>query len=103
DLRTPLQVALDLEKNVRGSTAGFNTPTFVVDAPGGGGKRVAHSYEYYNRQTGVSVYTAPSVKRDKYFVYFDPIDQLPAEYQARWKDPGEQKKMIDEALAKAHE
>ena len=27
-----------LEKAVRGVTAGFNTPTFVVDAPGGGGK-----------------------------------------------------------------
>jgi lysine 2,3-aminomutase len=28
-----------LEKIVRGVTAGFNTPHFVCDAPGGGGKR----------------------------------------------------------------
>src|SRR5438477_9377586 len=35
DLRTPLDTALSIEKHVRGSTAGFNTPTFVVDAPGG--------------------------------------------------------------------
>jgi lysine 2,3-aminomutase len=38
DLRTTLQTALDLEKRVRGDTAGFNTPSFVCDAPHGGGK-----------------------------------------------------------------
>ena len=57
DLRTTVQTAIDIEKHVRGSTAGFNTPTFVVDAPGGGGKRDAHSFEHYNRTTGISVYT----------------------------------------------
>ena len=76
DLRTTVQTALDIEKYVRGTTAGFNTPTFVVDAPGGGGKRSAHSYEAYVRDTGVSVYTAPSVKPGQFFCYFDPIDQL---------------------------
>ena len=80
--------ALDIEKDVRGATAGFNTPTFVVDAPGGGGKRDAHSYEHYDRTTGISVYTAPSVKPGVYFLYFDPIDMLPPEAQARWADPG---------------
>jgi lysine 2,3-aminomutase len=29
DLRTTLQTAIDLEKHVRGSTAGFHTPTFA--------------------------------------------------------------------------
>ena len=62
DMRTTVETACFLEKNIRGMTAGFNTPTFVVDAPGGGGKRGAHSYEHYNRETGISVYTAPSVK-----------------------------------------
>jgi lysine 2,3-aminomutase len=98
DMRTPLQRALDIEKHVRGSTAGFNTPTFVVDAPGGGGKRDAHSYEWYDRTTGVSVYTAPSVKPGKYFLYFDPIDTLAPEQQERWQDPVEQQKMIDDAI-----
>jgi lysine 2,3-aminomutase len=101
DLRTPLQVALDVEKHVRGATAGFNTPTFVVDAPGGGGKRDAHSYEYYDRNTGVSVYTAPSVKPDKFFIYFDPIDTLAPEAQARWREPAEQERMIADALEHA--
>ena len=103
DLRTTLATAISVEKHVRGSTAGFNTPTFVVDAPGGGGKRDAHSFEHYDRTTGISVYQAPSVKPGELFTYFDPIDQLPPEGRARWADPAEHKKMIDEALAKAHE
>jgi lysine 2,3-aminomutase len=101
DLRTTLQTGLSLEKHVRGVTAGFNTPTYVVDAPGGGGKRDAHSYEHYDRTTGISVYTAPSVRPGQRFLYFDPIDQLPPEGQARWADPAEHQPMMDEALAAA--
>ena len=100
DLRTTVQTALDIEKYVRGSTAGFNTPTFVVDAPGGGGKRDAHSYEYYDRQSGISVYTAPSVKKG-FFLYFDPIDTLPVDYQRRWSDPKEAQAMVDAAINQA--
>jgi lysine 2,3-aminomutase len=100
DLRTTLQTALDLEKAVRGVTAGFHTPTFVVDAPGGGGKRVAHSFEHYDRDTGISVFAAPSVKPG-FFLYFDPIDTLAPEIQARWKSPAEQDKMVEQAIAGA--
>ncbi len=103
DLRTSLQTNLDIEKWVRGSLAGFNTPTFVVDAPGGGGKRVAHGYEYYNRETGVSVYTAPSVKPGQFFTYFDPLHSLSEDMQARWQDPVEQRIMVDEALSAAQQ
>lgn len=101
DLRTTLQTALDLEKHVRGSTAGFYTPTFVCDAPGGGGKRDVHSHEYYDRITGVSVFTAPSVKPGRFFTYFDPVDALPAEGRARWADPRQHQKMIDKAIDRA--
>jgi lysine 2,3-aminomutase len=101
DLRTSVDTALHIEKFVRGSTAGFNTPTFVVDAPGGGGKRDAHSYEYYDRETGVSVYTAPSVKRGQYFLYFDPLHQLSTSAQRRWLEPAEQERMVRDALDKA--
>ncbi len=101
DLRTTVATAVMVEKHVRGSTAGFNTPTFVVDAPGGGGKRDAHSFEYYDRATGISVYQAPSVKPGELFTYFDPIDQLPPEGRARWADPAQHVAMVDEALAKA--
>jgi lysine 2,3-aminomutase len=100
ELRTTLGTALSVEKHVRGSTAGFNTPTFVVDAPGGGGKRDAHSFEAYDRTTGISVFESPSVKAGQRYFYFDPIDQLPPEGRARWADPGEHPKMLDEALAK---
>jgi lysine 2,3-aminomutase len=97
DLRTTLKTAIDIEKVVRGSTAGFNTPVFVVDAPGGGGKRDAHSFEHYNRTTGVSVYTSPAVRPGRLFFYFDPLDLLPAEGQARWANPAEHERMIEEA------
>jgi lysine 2,3-aminomutase len=101
DLRTTLTTGLDIEKRVRGVTAGFNTPTFVVDTMGGGGKRAIHSYERYNRTTGVSVYTAPSVKKDQFFFYLDPIHLLPEEGQARWADPSEHSRIIEEAIREA--
>lgn len=100
DLRTTVQTAIDIEKAVRGTTAGFHTPTFVCDAPGGGGKRVIHSFEHYNRETGISVYAAPSVKPG-YFLYFDPVDTLSPAVQARWKDPAGQDQMIKDALEAA--
>jgi lysine 2,3-aminomutase len=103
DLRTSVDTALHIEKYVRGSTAGFNTPTFVVDAPGGGGKRDAHSYEYYDRESGISVYTAPSVKPGQFFLYFDPLHQLSTVVQRRWSDPNPEARdaMIQAALSKA--
>ena len=101
DLRTTLATAIDIEKHVRGSTAGFNTPTFVFDAPGGGGKRDVHSYEYYDRANGIAVYAAPSVKPGKAFVYFDPIDRLSPEAQARWVVPQIADEMIHAAIRQA--
>jgi lysine 2,3-aminomutase len=103
DLRTTLDTALMIEKHVRGMTAGFNTPTFVVDAPGGGGKRDAHSYEYYDRESGISVYSAPSVKAGELFLYFDPLDQLSESIRRRWSVREQQETMVQSALAKARE
>ncbi|MDB6171717.1 MAG: L-lysine 2,3-aminomutase [Chthoniobacteraceae bacterium] len=98
DLRTTLQTGLDLEKHVRGATAGFNTPAFVVDTMGGGGKRDAHSHELYNRKTGIAVFTSPSVRPGKKFLYFDPLASLDEEHQWRWSQPLERRAMMDEAL-----
>jgi lysine 2,3-aminomutase len=36
--RTPLAKGLELIQGLRGYTSGYAVPTFVVDAPGGGGK-----------------------------------------------------------------
>ena len=98
DLRTSVRLAMQLEKAVRGSTAGFNTPTFVVDAPGGGGKRQVHSAEHYDELTGVSVYSAEAVKPGQRFLYFDPIRSLPEAGQRRWSDPREHARIVQEAL-----
>jgi lysine 2,3-aminomutase len=101
ELRTTIATAVDTEKFVRGSTAGFNTPTFVCDAPGGGGKRDVHSYEYYDLENGIAVYAAPSVKPGKAFVYFDPVDQLSPEARERWASPEMQDAMIHDAVRSA--
>lgn len=103
DLRTSVDTAIYIEKHVRGSTAGFNTPLFVVDAPGGGGKRDVHSYEHYDRETGISVYQAPSVKPGEFFLYFDPLHQLSTAMQRRWMDADERDAMTAAAIAKAKE
>lgn len=101
DLRTTVGQTLEIERNVRGFTAGFNTPTFVNDVPGGGGKRDVHSFDYYDETTGISVYRSPSVDEDRVHLYFDPIPLLPDEGQARWADRREHSRMIDETLAAA--
>ena len=101
DLRTRVADTVELEKQIRGATAGFNTPTFVVDAPGGGGKRVVHSYEHYDEVTGISVYRSPNVDPDAYYCYFDPIDTLPEEGRARWADPAQHDAMVREAVEAA--
>jgi len=101
EMRTSIQTAVDVEKQVRGATAGFNTPLFICDAPGGGGKRDVHSFEYYDRENGIAVYSAPAVKPGQSFVYFDPIDTLSPEAQARWAIPAVQDAMIREAVRRA--
>ncbi|MBU2502651.1 KamA family radical SAM protein [bacterium] len=98
ELRTRLEDSMEIERQVRGSTAGFNTPTFVTDVPGGGGKRDLHSFDYYDETTGISVYRSPAVDDSRVYLYFDPIDLLPAEGRARWEQSREHDRMIKEAL-----
>ena len=74
DLRTPLREILELERSIRGTVAGFMTPQFVVDLPGGGGKRLAASYESYDQASGISKFVAPGVKGEaNVFEYHDPL------------------------------
>ena len=97
-----VDTAIHIEKHVRGITAGYNTPTFVVWTRRGRRQtRRPFPYEYYDRDTGISVYTAPSVKPGQTFTYFDPLHQLATHQQRRWADPIEQRAMIDDALFKA--
>lgn len=76
DLRTPLRDILDIESHVRGTIAGFMTPSFVVDLPGGGGKRLAATFQSYDQATGVSKFVAPGVKGDTVHEYHDPLWSL---------------------------
>ena len=98
DMRTTLSTAIQIEKGVRGSTAGFNTPLFVMDAPGGGGKRDLHSYEYYNKTTGISIYKSPYVDVSKLYVYYDPINQLSKEGQLLWKNQKSPNELVNDAI-----
>ncbi len=98
--RTTLEEGVELEKAVRGTTAGFNTPRFVCDVPGGGGKRNIASYEYYDRETGISVWRAPEVKPGELFLYFDPIHKLAAYAQKRWAIEKERRVMVRDALSR---
>ena len=101
DLRTTVDKAIELEKHIRGITAGFNTPLFIVDTMGGGGKRDVHSYEYYNKETGISVYTAPSVKKGKLFTYVDPLRSLSESIRKDWQDENKRLEMMQEAFDNA--
>lgn len=76
DLRTPLSTILEIERHVRSSIAGFVTPNFVVDLPGGGGKRLANSYTSYDRDTGLAKYVLPGKNggNERVFEYYDPVE-----------------------------
>ena len=77
DLRTPLHEIIELESHIRGTIAGFMTPSFVVDLPGGGGQRLANSFEKYDRTSGIAIFRAPGVKGiDRFFEYHDPMSSL---------------------------
>ena len=101
ELRTTVATNCTIERGVRGSTAGYNTPLAIVDLPGGGGKRDIHSFEHYDRTTGISVYRSPAVHAELAYLYFDPVDLLPKEGQERWARPAEHRRMIDEAISAA--
>lgn len=87
--RVPLTTAQRLEKEVRGSTAGFNTPLFVVDTPAG--KRDIHSAEYHDLKYGISAFIAPAVSPGRHFHYFDPLRSLSQGGRDAWlaKSPDE--------------
>ncbi|UJR19408.1 hypothetical protein I4U23_022538 [Adineta vaga] len=86
EFRTSLYRAIELEKLLRGSTAGFNMPQFVVDLPNGGGKRLVSSFDSYDRQTGISIFRSPQItqqnrENSNLFFYFDPLRKISNEYQ----------------------
>lgn len=83
--RTTLKTAVELEKQVRGLTAGYNTPLFICDLAHGGGKRDIHSCEYYDEVTGISIWKSPVISSEKHYLHFDPIHLLSHYGQALWR------------------
>jgi lysine 2,3-aminomutase len=75
DLRTPLSTILKLDQKLRGTLSGFMMPAFVIDLPGGGGKRLVSTKESYDEVSGVARYTAPGLpgqKGTRDYFYHDP-------------------------------
>jgi len=95
-LRTTLARAERLQKELLGTTAGFNVPRFVCDTLGGGGKRQISGYEHYDREIGVSAWIAPRVKPGRVFYHYDPIGQLPESGQAIWANGDERMRRLAE-------
>jgi lysine 2,3-aminomutase len=93
--RVSLATAQRLEKEVRGATAGFNTPLVIVDTPAG--KRDVHSAEFHNRKYGVSSFIAPIVAPGKVFKYFDPVRTLGPSGKHAWRT-----KSLVEIMAGVH-
>ncbi|MCF5142404.1 KamA family radical SAM protein [Pseudomonas sp. WS 5532] len=101
-LRTSLADSIALEKSTRGLIAGHNTPHFIVDLPGGGGKRDIHSFDYYDKHVGVAVYRAPAVKKDKFFLYCDPLHTLASDVQALWLSPASRTQLLNDVVHAAY-
>lgn len=93
--RVPIKKMQRFERELRGATAGFNTPLLIVDAPGGGGKRDVHSYEYRNDEFGITGYRAPAVNPDRMYYYFDPLRSLSSSARNQWLAPGGVQAILD--------
>ncbi|WP_240738559.1 lysine 2,3-aminomutase [Deinococcus fonticola] len=89
-LRTTVSKGLEIMESLRGHTSGYSVPTYVVDAPGGGGKIpvapnyvLSHSPEKLilrNFEGYIAAYTEPTD-------YTGPDMAVPAEWERR--EPGQ--------------
>jgi lysine 2,3-aminomutase len=96
--RLPLRTAQRLEKEVRGATAGFNTPLFIVDTPSG--KRDVHSAEFHDGEFGVSGFISPAVADGQMRYYFDPIRSLGHAAARAWAQPDAREAILALVTAK---
>ena len=94
EFRTSIAHTQDLEKQIRGTLTGFHMPRFVVDLPKGGGKREIHSFESYDKDLGISVWKSPNIDKERKYFYFDPLRNLSALAQKKWRISAERKKII---------
>ncbi len=91
--RTPVAKGIEIIEGLRGHTTGFAVPTYVVDAPGGGGKIPVgpnylisasdHKVALRNYEGYLTAYEEPG--------HYEPHDPKTCKYcQARRSEPGQQ-------------
>lgn len=68
-LRTPIEKGLEIVSGLRGFVTGYAVPTFVVDAPGGGGKIPLYPDTLVGRDGDFAVFRNYEGKE---FRYYDP-------------------------------
>jgi len=70
-LRTSVQTGIDLISKLRGHTTGYAVPTYVIDAPGGGGKVPIQAETLVYYENGKAVVRNWEGKR---YNYVDPVE-----------------------------
>jgi lysine 2,3-aminomutase len=68
-LRTSVQTGLDLISQLRGHTSGYAVPTYVIDAPGGGGKIPIEPHTLITYENGQAVLRN---WENQVYTYIDP-------------------------------
>jgi len=68
-LRTPIEKGLEIIAGLRGFITGYAVPTFVVDAPGGGGKIPLYPDTMVGREGDYAIFRNYEGKE---FRYYDP-------------------------------
>ncbi|MDF0554498.1 KamA family radical SAM protein [Kamptonema sp. UHCC 0994] len=71
-LRTSVQTGIDLISKLRGHTTGYAVPTYVIDAPGGGGKVPVQAETLLAYENGKAVVRN---WEGKMYTYVDPVEQ----------------------------
>jgi len=71
-LRTSVQTGIDLISKLRGHTTGYAVPTYVIDAPGGGGKVPVQAETLLAYENGKAVVRN---WEGKVYTYVDPVEQ----------------------------
>jgi lysine 2,3-aminomutase len=68
--RTPVSVGLEIIRQLRGFTSGYAVPTFVIDAPGGGGKIPMNPDYLISHENNKYILRNYAGRQ---FVYHDPV------------------------------
>ena len=71
-LRTSVQTGIDLISKLRGHTTGYAVPTYVIDAPGGGGKVPIQAETLLAYEKGTATVQNWA---GKMYTYVDPVEQ----------------------------